>query len=132
MNVRENNGSIASQTMTMDKVLEQLSSLKDNSASFAKAEDADPIWQTDIEALEAAISILSALQDEGVCDAEALKDLLFDYNLASRQQKELHRKFEVAARALRRDGAFLCPECSHRVGVNHTHCHWCGKKLGGW
>lgn len=131
MNVRENNGSIASQTMATDTVLERLSCLKDQIEAADTAEN-NPTQQADIVALEASISILSALQDEGISDAEALKDLLFDYKLADKQSKELHRKFEVAARALRRDGAFLCPECSHRVGVNHTHCHWCGKKLGGW
>lgn len=131
MNVRENNGSIASRTMATDTVLERLSCLKDQIEAADTAEN-NPTQQADIVALEASISILSALQDEGISDAEALKDLLFDYKLADKQSKELHRKFEVAARALRRDGAFLCPECSHRVGVNHTHCHWCGKKLGGW
>ena len=131
MNVRENNGSIASRTMATDTVLERLSCLKDQ-IDTADTAGNNPTQQEDINALEAAISILSALQDEGISDAEALKDLLFDYKLADKQSKELHRKFEVAARALRRDGAFLCPECSHRVGVNHTHCHWCGKKLGGW
>ena len=60
------------------------------------------------------------------------KDLIFDYHLAAKQQKEMHRKYEVPVRAVRKDGAFLCPECNHRVGLKHTHCHWCGKKLGGW
>ena len=130
--MKERETSIAAMTMTTERILEQLSSLKDNSESFAKAEDADPIWQKDIEALEAAISMISTLEDEGVHDAEALKDLIFDYHLAAKQNKELHRKFEVAAKTVRRDGAFHCPECNHRVGFKHSHCHWCGKKLGGW
>lgn len=130
--MKERETSIAAMTMTTERILEQLSSLKDNSESFAKAEDADPIWQKDIEALEAAISMICTLEDEGVHDAEALKDLIFDYNLAAKQNKELHRKFEVAARIVRRDGVFHCPECNHRVGFKHSHCHWCGKKLGGW
>lgn len=131
MKERENE-SIAAKTMTADRILEQLSSLKDNSESFAKAEDADPIWQEDIVALEAAISIISTLQDEGISDAETLKDLVFDYNLATKQNKELHRKFEVNATVLSRDGVFYCPECNHRVAPRHSFCHWCGKKLGGW
>lgn len=133
MNERENSGSLAAQTMSADRILAQLSSLKDNSQSFASEPDADhQIWRDDVTALEAAISIISALQDEGIEDAEALKDLLFDYNLASKQQKELHRKFEVPAKAVKRAEFWLCPECGHRVAPKHTHCHWCGKKLGGW
>lgn len=131
MKERENE-SIAALTMNTGRILEQLSSLKDNSASFASEKDADPIWQKDIQALEAAISIISTLEDEGVSDAEAVKDLIFDYDLAAKQNKEMHRKYEVPAKAIRRDGVFLCPECNHRVGLKHTYCHWCGKKLGGW
>ena len=131
MKERENDSSTV-MTMRTERILEQLSSLKDNSESFAAAEDADPIWHTDVTALEAAICMISTLEDEGVYDAEALKDLIFDYHLAAKQQKEMHRKYEVPVRAVRKDGTFLCPECNHRVGLKHTHCHWCGKKLGGW
>lgn len=130
--MKERETSIAAMTMTTERILEQLSSLKDNSESFAKAEDADPIWQKDIEALEAAISMISTLEDEGVHDAEALKDLIFDYRLANKQNKEYHRKFDTAARATPKDGVWHCPECNHRVQPRHSHCHWCGKKLGGW
>lgn len=65
--------------MGMDEILQQLSSLKDNSESFSKEKDADPIWQADVTALEAAISILSALQDEGINDAEETRDIIEDY-----------------------------------------------------
>ena len=130
--MKERETNIAAMTMTTERILEQLSSLKDNSESFAEAEDADPIWQKDIEALEAAICMISTLKDEGVNDAEALKDLIFDYNLSVKQNKELHRKFEVAAKVIRADGVFHCPECNRRVSFKHSHCHWCGKKLGGW
>ena len=121
MNERENSGSLAARTMSADRILAQLSDLKDTAT--------DPETVT---ALEAAVSMIAALQDEGIEDAEALKDLLFDYNLASKQQKELHRKFEVPAKAVKRAEFWLCPECGHRVAPKHTHCHWCGKKLGGW
>ena len=130
--MKERETSIAAMAMTTERILEQLSSLKDNSESFAKSEDADPIWQKDIEALEAAICMISTLEDEGVNDAEALKDLIFDYNLSVKQNKELHRKFEVVAKVIRADGVFHCPECNRRVSFKHSHCHWCGKKLGGW
>lgn len=116
--------------MRIDEVLSQLSSLKDNSADMARREDADKIWQNDVYALEAAIAIISALQDEGISDAEGVKDLIFDYTLAAKQNKELHRKFEVPSKALKKDGVFHCPECNHRVSPYHSFCHWCGKKLG--
>ena len=38
--------------MTIKDVLWQLESLRENSADFARAEDADPIWQQDIDALD--------------------------------------------------------------------------------
>ena len=25
---------------------------------------------------------------------------------------------------------YCCPACGKRTSRNHTHCHWCGKKLG--
>lgn len=126
----ENGGSIAAMTMNTERILEQLSSLKDNSASFASAKDADPIWREDIAALEAAIAIIGTLQDECVTDAQALKDLIFDYNLAVKQNNENHRKFEIAAKPVKRDNVWHCPECNHRVAPRHSFCHWCGKKLG--
>lgn len=126
-------GGIAAKSMSVDRILAQLSSLKDNSQSFASEPDDDhQIWQDDVTALEAAISIIAVLQDEGIGDAEAVKDLIFDYRLANKQNKEYHRKFDTAARAIPKDGAWHCPECNHRVQPRHSHCHWCGKKLGGW
>ena len=110
---------------SMDRILERLSTLRERAENHP--EDAE-----DCAALEAAISMMSALQDEGVNDAESLKDLIFDYNLSVKQNKELHRKFEVVAKVIRADGVFHCPECNRRVSFKHSHCHWCGKKLGGW
>lgn len=126
----EASGSIAAMTMSMERILEQLNSLHENSASFASEKDADPIWSEDCTALEAAIAMIRALRDEGVNDAEALKDLIFDYDLAVKQNKENHRKFEIAAKAFKMDGVYHCPECNHRVAPNHSFCHWCGKRLG--
>ncbi len=126
------NTSLAAQYMSIDNVLAQLSSLKDNSADNAKAKDADPIWQTDVEALEAAINIISALQDEGITDAEGVKDLIFDYNALGKQYKDLHRLHIKAASPIHKDGVWHCPECNSRVNFNHSFCHRCGKRIGGW
>ena len=137
MKERENTGSLGTRTMSIDRILERLSILKERSEGVRDEKDIEypataAEWDDEINALEAAIAMISALQDEGVCDLEALKDMIFDYDLADQQNKELHRKFEVADRAVRKDGVFHCPECNHRVAPNHTHCHWCGKQLGGW
>ncbi|MBR2131911.1 MAG: hypothetical protein IJ955_05110 [Oscillospiraceae bacterium] len=108
-----------SNDMNMDKVLAQLSSI-------------NPPWQEEVEALETAISILSALQDEGIHDAEQVRDMIHDYRLQATQLKECHRKYQTAAKAVHHSSIYLCPDCNHRVAPKHTHCHWCGKKLGGW
>lgn len=118
--------------MSIDAVLAQLSSLKDNSADMAKAKDADEIWQSDVNALEAAIDIISALQDEGISDAEGVKDLIFDYNALGKQYKDLHRKHIKPAPPVHKDGIWHCPECNARTSYNHSYCHKCGKKIGGW
>lgn len=132
MSLKKTDGGMTAMHMSMDDILSQLSSLKDNSADMASAPDADSIWSSDVDALEAAIGILSALQDEGITDTEAVKDLLHDYNAQAKQCREMHRKYETPTRAVRRDGVWHCPECNHRVQPKHTFCHWCGKKLGGW
>lgn len=116
--------------MSMDEILAQLSSLRENSESFAKDKDADDIWRADCIALEATISMLSILQDEGVNDREGLKDLIFDYRCASDQNKEYRRRYSIATRPVRKDGVWHCPECNHRIAPHHSNCHWCGKKIG--
>lgn len=124
------NESMNAKYMSIDNVLACLSSHKDYCENYAAGPDT--VWQNTVDALESAICIISALQDEGVNDAEGLKDLIFDYGLLSKQHKELHRKFEVPAKAIRKDDVWHCPECNHRVMPRHSFCHWCGKKLGGW
>ena len=115
--------------MTVSEILPQLSSLKDNSESFASAPDADEIWSKDINAFEETIGILSTLQDESINDAEELKDLMYDYKLAVQQNREYNRKFGTPERAYPKDDVWHCPECNHRVQINHSFCHWCGKRL---
>ena len=122
--------SIGANTMSMDRILNQLSSLKDNSASFAGQSDADEIWNDDIRALESAISIISALQDNGVTDAQEVHDIFYDYHTQAKQVREMHRKYETITRPFMKDDVWHCPECNHRVHPRHSYCHWCGKKLG--
>lgn len=123
--------SLNAETMSIDTIIAQLSSLKANSADYAKADTA-PIWQADVDACEAAISILDALRDEGVVDAAAVRDLIYDYRKLVKQYRILHAKFAVGGKPYYRDGVWHCPECNHRATPRHSFCHWCGKKLGGW
>ena len=122
------------QKMSIDDILSQLSSLKDNSQSFITDEKDDDrqIWRDDVTAIEETISIINALQDEGVTDADEVKDMIRDYRAVTKQVAEYQRKFETKARPKigGENGVYLCPECGHRVQSRHTFCHWCGKKLG--
>lgn len=118
--------------MSIDAVLTQLSSLKENSADFAQAEDADEIWQNDVNALEAAIAMLSTLQDEGISDVWGVKEWVFDYTTLAKQYKDLHRKYIKQAAPVHKDSIWHCPECNSRIRFNHSYCHKCGKRIGGW
>ena len=115
--------------MTISEILPQLSSLKDNSESFATEPGADEIWSKDIRALEETTGILCTMQDEGINSAEELKDLIFDYKLAVKHNQEYVRKFGTPERVYPKDDVWHCPECNHRVQINHSFCHWCGKRL---
>lgn len=116
--------------MNIEEILVQFSSLKENSQSFI-TEDSEPIWKKDVEALEQATAILSALFDEGISDYETLKDAIFDQTLMRKEYQQMHLKHRKAAKPIRKDGVAHCPDCNKRVHPNHTYCHWCGKLLGG-
>ena len=115
--------------MTVSEIISQLSSLKDNSESFAADPDADEIWKKDIEVLNEIIDIFHVLELEGITDAEILKDFIHDYDLTVAANKEYNRKFGTPERAYPKDDVWHCPECNHRVQINHSFCHWCGKRL---
>ena len=107
--------------MSIDNVLAQLSCLKDDTPDGHTA-----------DALEAAISIISSIQDVGIRDAVGVKDLMFDNNDLGKQYKDLHRKHIKPAPPVHKDGIWHCPECNARTSYNHSYCHKCGKKIGGW
>ena len=44
--------------MTKKEIIAQLESLRDNSADFAKAPDADEVWSKDIEALDIVLEFI--------------------------------------------------------------------------
>ena len=121
----------ASQSMSIDAILAQLASMKDNAKSFIDGPDADEIWQADVEACEAATDILTALQDEGIKDPEQVRDLIHDYNALAKQYHKLHQRYEEPAKVRRSGNAFLCPECNRQIRqLNAARCFNCGKRLG--
>ena len=111
-------------TMTVDVITDHLSRVK--------ARITDTTHPADRKALEDAISILSALQDEGVGSPAEVHDLLHDYRLQAKELKALRERHETASKPVRSDGVWHCPNCNHRIQPNHSYCHWCGKKIGGW
>ena len=129
---------IGSETMTVDAIVSQLASLKDNARSFLHTpqEPDDNIWLADIEACEAATAILSALQDEGIEDPEALKDMIFDYRLLSEQYKKLHQKFNIPSQPKHEGNRELCPTCGRQLSSFWKHCPECGERISrrrtGW
>lgn len=107
--------------MTFDNIIEALQEAKYDCESLDR-----------IDACETATLILRELQQEGVADLDGVRDLISDYNAQARTYQTMHQKYEVASKPIRKDGVLHCPECNHRVSPHHSHCHWCGKKLGGY
>ena len=74
---------IESKPMSIDSIVSQISSLKDNSESFITGNGDDEIWVNDVRACESAIAILSALQDAGIGGLEELQSFLAEKNETS-------------------------------------------------
>ena len=127
---------LAPPSMTIDAILAQLASMKDNSRSFIDGRDpeADAIWAADVTACEAATAILSALQDEGVRTPEEVRDLVHDYTALAEQYRNLHQQYEEPAAVLRfgtgARSAYLCPKCRSQSRPGNAYCWSCGKRLG--
>ena len=122
-----------SKGMSIDAILGQLASMKDNAKSFIDGNDpeADAIWAADIATCEAATDILTALQDEGIKDPEQVRDLIHDYNALAAQYQNLHQKYEVEDKPVRLGNAFICPACNRQIRQLYAaHCWSCGKRLG--
>lgn len=59
-------------------------------------------------------------------------DIVYDYQSMADEHKRMVEKYETEAPVIKRGMDFYCcPACGKRTSRNHTHCHWCGKKLGG-
>lgn len=62
--------------------------------------------------------------------AEELESTLLDYHDLARQYEDMLTVFYYEEKPVFRNGIWLCPKCGKRIAYNHTHCHWCGKKIG--
>ena len=94
------------------KIISQLENLYAHVSDMAKGDDADNIWKEDMEALQKAIDIIS------------------NYERATKQTADILQRYEFAEPVIQRDtDIYVCPRCGKRAGENHSHCHWCGKKL---
>lgn len=124
-------GEAVIQALSIDAILAQLASMKDNSKSFVDGTDpeADAIWTADVAACEAATAILSALQDEGIKDPEQVRDLVHDYKALAEQYQKMHQKYEEPARPRRMGTACLCPVCNRQSRPGNAYCWNCGKPL---
>lgn len=102
--------------MKITDVLSQLESLRDNSADFARAEDADPIWQQDIDALDETSRVLAALRAAG---ADTMQDA-----------EAMARDYPALLRKCRARRIFQCPQCGYRATPDHGYCTWCRAYIG--
>lgn len=125
-----------SKGMTIDAILAQLASMRDNSKSSIGGVDqeGDAIWQTDVDACEAAAAILSALQDEGLNDPEQVRDMIYDYRALAEQYQTMRQHYIEPAKPERLGTlpfTVICPKCHRQVKpVNSNYCGHCGKRLG--
>ncbi len=62
--------------------------------------------------------------------AEELESTLQDYYYLAAQYSDMMTTFCYEDKPVKQNGVWICPKCGKRVQYNHTHCHWCGKKMG--
>ena len=124
-------GENVTQALSIDAILAQLASMKDNALSFiVEKEEADPVWAADVAACEAATAILSTLQDEGIRDPEQVRDLVHDYKALAEQYQKMHQQYEKPEKPIQLGAAYICPNCKKQLRqTNAGHCWACGKRL---
>ena len=124
-------GENVTQALSIDAILAQLASMKDNALSFiVEKEEADPVWAADVAACEAATAILSALQDEGIKDPEQVRDLVHDYKALAEEYQKMHQHYEKPEKPIQLGAAYICPNCKKQLRqTNAGHCWACGKRL---
>ena len=120
-----------SEGMSIDAILERLADLKDVALFLQKPRDDPDITESRVTACEAATDILTALQDEGIKDAEQVRDLIHDYNALAEQYRAMHQRYEEPEPIRRLGNTFICPACNRQIRQLYAaHCWSCGKRLG--
>lgn len=83
-------------------------------------------------------TIVSSMDVKAIGQAEKLEaaliqamDIIYDYQNMADEHNRMMEKYEREVPVIKRGMDFYqCPACGKRTSRNHTHCHWCGKKLG--
>ena len=78
---------------------------------------------------------LDCLRDYNLSETELLvlqeaMDIISDYEKVVAELNRLLQHYETEAKPINRSGVYCCPECGRRVQFNHSHCHYCGKRIG--
>ena len=61
---------------------------------------------------------------------QEMESTLQDYHDLAKQYSDMLSRFSYEDKPVKKNGVWLCPSCHRRVTMHHTHCHWCGKKMG--
>lgn len=85
-------------------------------------------WELEIDAVLLKFGVTRESLQENA--AEELASSLQDYHDLAQQYSDMMTRFCYEDKPVRRSGVWCCPKCGKQVQYNHTHCHWCGKKMG--
>lgn len=116
--------------MPLERIREQLESIRDNAAAMHDPEEGRGEWEMDVQAVDAALLILAALGQENVADAEGARDMVADYRSLAKQYRAAHQKYEVPSKPKYRNGEAYCPECGRFAPDWVFYCGKCGKRIG--
>lgn len=93
------------------KLIGDLDSLKDYCSEMAR-EQPHASWKKDIATLQEAMDIIS------------------DYEKVAPEVGRMSQHYEKADKPIHKSGVWVCPACGKKIPYHHSHCHWCGKKVG--
>lgn len=85
-------------------------------------------WETKINDVLLRFEIIKKPLQENA--AEELESALQDYHDLAQQYSDMLKKFCYDAKPIRKNGVWVCPDCNRRIQYNHSHCHYCGRKVG--
>lgn len=85
-------------------------------------------WEIQISRVLVKFGVIKKPLQENA--AEELESALQDYHDLAQQHSEMLKKFCYDAKPIRKNGVWVCPDCNRRIQYNHSHCHYCGRKVG--